>query len=124
MEILSSPFMIFTQERRREVLAQAGGSHNLSFQELNQLNMETGRIWQDNSTDKSIYYFMSNAISDIINGTFNPATYVPTPTTPAPVLAGQAGTPPGTSTIYIPHIGNFNVAGTIIITMALCVSLN
>ena len=97
MEILSSPFMIFTQERRREVLAQAGGSHNLSFQELNQLNMETGRIWQDNSTDKSIYYFISNAISDIINGIFNPATYVPTPA-PAPVLAVQAGTPPGTST--------------------------
>ena len=99
MEILSSPFMIFTQERRKEVLAQAGGSHNLSFQELNQLNMETGRMWQDNSTDKSNYYFMSNAISDIINGTFNPANYVPTPA--APVLAVQAGTPPGTSTIYI-----------------------
>ena len=92
MEILSSPFMIFTQERRKEVLAQAGGSHNLSFQELNQLNMETGRMWQDNSTDKSNYYFLSNAISDIINGTFNPATYVPTA---APVLAVQAGTPPG-----------------------------
>ena len=45
LEQLTSPFMAFTFERRRAVLADDGrSSTELSWDELNQLNLETGKL--------------------------------------------------------------------------------